>query len=225
MSGKYLAACLGAMATIPFLLGVGQTPGISGHYLETRSCDVYTGPCFANGEMGQTGKEAIMVWKVSDGHWQGTDLDGLSVIAVVHTEHTMGDLRYDPRYGKAVLLVDETATETQREALAAYAQHKAGNLIKSVVAIQSTPISAELGTCTGSGCATVTAGDLVEVRTRCMGVEDHVCGNERTFYPPLIEVDNAYPVYTEVAAYQGDGLDLTWADMELRGTFLATFAN
>ena len=29
---------------------------ISGEYLEIRSCSVYTGPCFANAEMGVTGK-------------------------------------------------------------------------------------------------------------------------------------------------------------------------
>src|SRR6185503_13113831 len=55
--------------------------GISGRYLEVRSCDVYTGPCFANAEMGLDGKEAILVWSVREGAWRGTDLKGLSVIA------------------------------------------------------------------------------------------------------------------------------------------------
>ena len=63
-------------------LAVSQ-PAITGDYLEVRSCDIFTGPCFANAEMGLTGKEAIMVWSVKEGSWQGTALDGLSVIAVV----------------------------------------------------------------------------------------------------------------------------------------------
>src|SRR5262245_16945928 len=61
-------------------------PAIAGSYLEVRSCDVYTGPCFANAEMGVTGKEGILVWSVNEGIWQGTSLNGLSVIAVVQTD-------------------------------------------------------------------------------------------------------------------------------------------
>ena len=60
-------------------LGVGtlaQGADISGEYLEARSCDIYTGPCFANGEIGITGKEAVMAWKVDEGSWAGQDLAG-----------------------------------------------------------------------------------------------------------------------------------------------------
>jgi len=86
-------------------LAVSQ-PAITGDYLEVRSCDIFTGPCFANAEMGLTGKEAIMVWSVKEGSWQGTALDGLSVIAVVRADGTLGDLRFQPRAGKAILIVD-----------------------------------------------------------------------------------------------------------------------
>ena len=34
--------------------------GIRGDYVEVRSADVYTGPCFANGEVGLVGDEAIL---------------------------------------------------------------------------------------------------------------------------------------------------------------------
>ena len=34
---------------------------ISGDYLEVRTCDVYTGPCFGNAEMSLAGKEAVML--------------------------------------------------------------------------------------------------------------------------------------------------------------------
>src|SRR5947209_9456114 len=90
-----------------------QTPAISGDYFEVRSCDVYTGPCFANAEMNVTGKEGIMVWSVREGNWQGTSLSGLSVIAVVCTDGTLGDVRYQPRAGRAVLIVDENANAAQ----------------------------------------------------------------------------------------------------------------
>ena len=197
---------------------------VTGSYLEVRSCDVYTGPCFANGEMGLAGKEGILVWTVREGSWQGTALDGLSVIAVVRADGTMGNLQYNPRAGKAVLIVDAKATAEQKEALAGFARSMAGNLIREVVSVRTSPITAEMGTCKKSGCAKVKAGDLVEVSTRCLGGTDHVCGNEETFYPPLTAVVDALPAYTEVAAFHGQDLGLTWQSTAQRSAFLAGFS-
>jgi hypothetical protein len=197
---------------------------IQGSYLEVRSCDVYTGPCFANAEMGLTGKEGILVWSIGQGSWQGTALDGLSVLAVVRTDNTLGDLRYQPRAGKAVLIVDEKASPAQRNALVSLAKSLAGNLIYSIVAVEALPITSELGTCSKSGCAKVKAGEVVEVATRCLGNKDHVCGNEETFYPPLTAVTGAMPAYTELAAYKGTGLGVTWESTCARSAFVAAFS-
>ncbi len=56
---------------------------IQGEYIEARSADVYTGPCFANGEVGLRGNQAILGWKVRQGSWNGIALEGLSVVGVV----------------------------------------------------------------------------------------------------------------------------------------------
>src|SRR6476646_6510637 len=132
MKGK-LALALLLSATGSVLAAKPLTSSISGDYLEVRSCDVYTGPCFANAEMGLTGKEGILVWSVREGNWKGTDLNGLSVIAVVRANDTLGDLRYQPRSGKAVLIVDAKADSAQREALKDFACSMAGRLIREVV--------------------------------------------------------------------------------------------
>ena len=76
-------------------------PTISGDYLEVRSCDVYTGSCFANSEMNLAGKEGMMFWSVREGTWNGTKLDGLAVMAVVKADGTLGNLKYQPRSGNA----------------------------------------------------------------------------------------------------------------------------
>src|SRR6187402_579550 len=132
---------LAVLMAVPTVLSAKPlAQGIAGDYLEVRSCDVYTGPCFANAEMGLTGKEGILVWSIQRGDWQGTALDGLSVIAVVRTDDTLGDMRYHPRQGKAVLIVDERATRQQAEALKNFAQAMAGNLVAEVVSIKSLPI-------------------------------------------------------------------------------------
>src|SRR5438874_5587965 len=211
------------LAAVMALAAKSSPTTISGDYLEVRSCDVYTGPCFANAEMGLTGKEGILVWSVREGTWNGIKLDGLSVIAVVRTDGTLGDVRYQPRTGRAVLIVDRMATATQREALADLARSMAGDLIKEVAEVRTAPMAVALGACAKKGCASVKAGNLVKITTRCLGGDDHLCGNEETFYPPLTDVSGAFPAYTELASFQGSGLNLTWEMVERRSAFIGSF--
>ncbi|MBI5757839.1 MAG: hypothetical protein HZA46_04910, partial [Planctomycetales bacterium] len=53
-----------ASAMVLCLTANGFAAQITGEYIEARTCDVYTGPCFANGEVGTTGNEAVLAWKV-----------------------------------------------------------------------------------------------------------------------------------------------------------------
>jgi hypothetical protein len=199
------------------------TPSLVGDYLEVRSCDVYTGPCFANGEMGLTGKEAMMLWSVRSGSWDGVALDGLKVIAVIRTDQTLGDVKLHPRSAKAVLVVDAEADSQQREALAAMVRSFAGHLIDEVAAVSTSEIDAQIGGCKESGCASVKAPGLLEISTRCFCAEDHVCGNESVFYPPLTEVQSPQAAFTELAKFEGPGLALTWENIGQRSAFLAEF--
>ena len=64
---------------------------IRGDYLETRSADVYTGQCFANGEVNLVGNEAILAWHVRTGSWDGIPLHGLTVASAVRATGTGGD--------------------------------------------------------------------------------------------------------------------------------------
>lgn len=216
-------ASLMALAASTAFAGNKPT-SISGDYLEVRSCDVYTGPCFANAEMGLTGREGMMVWSVQEGAWNGVDLKGLGVIAVVKTDGTLGHVKYQPRTGETVLIVDSKADARQRTALAEFARSMAGHLISEVVQVETAPIETKVGGCHEKGCASVKAGDLVQVATSCLGGKHDVCGNEETFYPPLTEVEQSYPVYTDLATFQGKGLDLTWQIAGTRSAFLAKFS-
>jgi hypothetical protein len=224
MKAKTSLAILTLAAAATVFAAKHSTPGISGEYLEVRSCDVYTGPCFANAEVGLTGREGILAWSIREGQWEGTRLDGLKAIAVLRTDATLGDQRYTPRTGRAVLILDETANARQRAALAGFVRAMAGTLICEVVDVKTAPIQARIGTCAKSGCASLTAGSLVKIMTRCFGEQDHICGNEETFYPPLTEVASAWPAFTELAAFKGSGLDLTWEATGQRSAFIGHFA-
>jgi hypothetical protein len=215
--------CLSGLALSAITL-IASGPTISGDYLEVRSCDVFTGSCFANAEMGLAGKEGMMFWSVREGSWKGTSVNGLGVMVVVRTDATLGDLKYEPRSGQAVVIVDEKANPAQKAALIDLARTKAGNLISKVVSVKTAPINAKLRACSKAGCASVVAGDLVEISTSCMDSKHDICGNEEAFYPPLSKVEGAFPVFTDVATFTAKDLGVTWQISGKRSAYLASFS-
>ena len=114
---------------------------IRGRYVEVRSADVWTGPCFANSQVDLQGNEAIMGWKVTHGTWKGVDLKGLSVVAVLKAKATLGDRYHDPYPAESVLIVDQSANEAQRAALESFAHAQAGRLLDHVVLVEAAPIT------------------------------------------------------------------------------------
>jgi hypothetical protein len=219
-----IAICLCGLATVTTF---GSTmSAITGDYVEIRSCDVYTGPCFANGEMGLAGEEAVLTWSVRQGAWSGVELDGLSVLAVVKARGTLGDVDRFPKPAKSILAIDSRASAEQQQALVQFAHHMGGGLLDDVVRVEVSPIQvvANPSSCPKNGCSLVVAEGLVEIQTRCLGGADHVCGNEDCFYPPLTRIADARPAFTEVGLFQGKGLGVTFDDAGRRSAYLGTFA-
>ncbi len=197
---------------------------IQGDYLETRSADVWTGPCFANSETGLVGREAIMAWRVKSGAWKGVSLDGLSVVGVVRASATLGDPFDEPYPAKAVVIVDEKATTTQRAALVAFARAMGGPLLDSVVRTEVAPIALSVRHEGEQAKGRLQAGTLVDVETRAVGDQDRHCGNEETYYPPLAPTSHAMPAVSIVDHYRGDALDVSWTTRDKRNAFVGHFA-
>src|SRR3954468_1321568 len=145
----------------------GQAQHISGDYVETRSADVWTGPCVANGEVNLAGDQAILAWRVNKGEWNGVALEGLSVVGVVKAGATLGDQYNNPYPAKAVLIVDEKASAEQRKALVGLAQAMAGELLQNVVRVEVAPITLQVSHDGGHyDKTTLRAGDLAGIETR-----------------------------------------------------------
>ena len=197
---------------------------ITGEYLEARTCDVYTGPCFANAEMALAGKEAVMAWKIEKGTWKDVTIDGLGVALVVKAEGTLGsDGVFPMKPGKtaAVIIVDEKASAEQREALVAFVKNSAKDLTKNVLNGVAAPFKLENDHLEGKG--VFSAGKLASIETRKMKKNDCVCTNELIYYQPLTKVENFSPAYTLRQSYQGEGLNSKWTNNNTRSAFLATF--
>lgn len=215
----------GALIALPSCARAAQPAGhVSGEYIESRTADVYTGPCFANSEVNLTGKEAVLAWHVDKGIWQNVPLDGLSVAAVVRASATLGDAFSNPLPAKAVLIVDEKATPTQREALANFAQAQAGKLLSNVVATEVQPIrfTVDAGQ---RGVASLEAGDLARITTRAIMDTDEICHNEDVYYEPLVShLTHAMPAVASRSSYSGNHLGSTWNESNRRSAFVGTFA-
>lgn len=196
---------------------------IRGDYIETRSADVYTGQCFANGEVNLVGKEAILAWHVQTGSWDGVALDGLTIAAAVRAQATLGDPYGNPYPAEAVLLVDDQATPQQSAALVSFAHQMGGELLKNVGQTLPAPMEMIVNH-ERHGVALLRAGQFATVQTRSLGDKDHVCGNEVTFYPPLTPVAHSMPAVAVTDAYRGPGLGESWDSHGRRSAFVGTFA-
>src|SRR5215467_6333236 len=211
-----------ALLVFTILLAVSAFAQIEGDYVETRSADVYTGQCFANGEVGLVGDEAILAWHIKEGNWDGVSLAGLSVVGAVKAQATLGDPYGKPYPAKSVLLVDRQATPQQRQALINFAQEMGGELLRHVVKVMDVPINMSILQ-DHHARASVHAGNFVTVETRPIGDNDHLCGNESTFYPPLTQTTHAMPAVALTDEYRGQGLNATWTLHDKRSAFVGTF--
>jgi hypothetical protein len=217
--------CLfGACAALFSASSVATAGQISGEYLEARSCDVFTGPCFANSQMGSGGREAVLAWKVDEGKWKGVPVSGLGVAVVLNSEGTLGyDGVFPMQAGeiKSVILIDERATARQEQALIDFVRHTANEVVGSVQTVKRVPISLTNDHLGGKG--VFQAGKVARIETRPMKKADCCCTNERKFYLPLAKVDNESPAYANTLSYTGDGLVNRWTLHNIRSAYLATF--
>jgi hypothetical protein len=217
-----MARWLACAAVALFVLAAPvSAAGISGQYVEARTCDVWTGPCFANAEMNLGGRNAVLAWKVDQGTLGSVCLDGLSVVAVITASDTLGLEQTGP--AKAVFIVDAKANAAQRDALIHLAQKQGGELVRNVVAVEAAPIDLIVPDCKEGGCALLKAG-AAKLETRCLDAHhDKVCGNESAFYPPLAKSVKVQPAMAVEHSFTGKGFNATWTDNQRRGAYVGSF--
>lgn len=215
---------------------VAHSAGIQGDYVEARTADVFTGPCFSNAEVFIYGSQAVMAWKVNQGSWKGTDISGLCVAAAVQGTTTFSEDQ--PGKATTVLIVDEKATAPQREALVQMAKQLGGSRLSRVTAIKTARMSLKLEQHAMSAAdasheahgmpqaprASFWAAGLAQIVTRPLDERDHFCGNEVVAYPPLSQSVTALPAYTLGHEFKGEGLDTRWNDPNCRSSFVGHFS-
>ncbi len=196
---------------------------VRGTYLEARTCQVYTGPCFANSEVGLTGKNAFMAWSIDTGEHAGVDLSGLKVTVVVRASDTLAFAGLDDaRKLKSIIYLDENASPQQREALTDFAKSHSGKAGRNVVRVLVAPIKMKLDTVYLTG--ELEVGKLVRFKARKARPEDCICSNESAYYPPLAELTGFVPGVTIDGEVTARPLGSRWSIPDSRTAYLGTFA-
>jgi hypothetical protein len=204
--------------------GLQNRTQLRGDYIEARTADVFTGPCFANSEADLVGNLAVIGWRVQKGEFQGVNLDGLSVVGVVRASNTLGHIHAPVYPVKSVVLIDQRANFEQRQALKAFAQRMGGDLLQDVVKTEFVPIELKFeNNNLHSAKAKLNAGALAQIETRAINEGDHLCSNEITWYSPLTKLDHAMPAFALSHSFKGDGLNTKWSNPDKRSAFVGSF--
>lgn len=234
MTRTFAALCGLLTLAAPALAGA---PRIQGDYLEARTADIYTGPCFSNAEIFIRGNQALLAWKIREGKWDGVDVSGLCVAAAVQADSTFSVDR--PDQARAVLIVDRRANPAQRKALVALARELGGARLEHVVAVRTSTMSLTVEAHDPAASASAEhahdgmpttpmalfwAPGLAEIRTRSLDGGDHFCGNETVAYEPLSKGVDARPAFTLGHSFRGEGLNARWSDPNCRSSFVGRFA-
>src|SRR3982750_3634230 len=90
---KVLFVMMAAVVAVSAFVFSSRAENVSlrGDYVEVRTASVFAGACHYNGEVTTAGREAMMAWNVTSGKWQGVDLTGVKVVAIVSSEENLGD--------------------------------------------------------------------------------------------------------------------------------------
>ena len=211
-----------ALAFVFILAGTASAAEPTGVYLEARTCQVYTGPCFANGEVGLAGKEAVMAWNISEGEFDGVDLAGCSAVLIASAGDTIGFQGFDEqRSVRSMLLVSEDASDEQEAALIGFIRHVSGRAAESIESIERREIALSLNVSQLS--ASLDAGKSIKLRTRKARPEDCICSNESAYYPPLAKLANFAPGVTLEGDVSGRALGTKWSIPDSRSSYMGTF--
>ena len=198
-------------------------PRVVGDYIEARTCDVWTGPCFSNSEINLDGKLAVLGWSIRQGSWEGVSLAGLKVAASLHAEGTLGT----KAEGKvrAVVYVDEKADARQRKALVSLAKKLAPKYLENVVKVKSATVRYVRGLDRSSLEVRSGKGAELKVATKPLNAHcDTICGNEEKAYPSLSKYTRTQCAKTVTHFYRGSELGRHWSDPGARSAMTGHFS-
>lgn len=211
--------CRGWIAALLLTVGVSAyaSPTLSGEYIEARTLNVYTGACHANGESVTAGREAMMIWSVREGSYNGVPLAGVRAMAVVSGEK---NLAWNPVNRRAVLYVDEKATLAQREAMVAALKQRYASQIGQVIGVKTAPFEYSR-----NGLEfTVRVPNVAYLKTTRYSCE-HCVMPHLVWYEPFIPLKSSLVAKASLSEFKGASeLGVHWRRTDENSSYVGEFS-
>jgi len=193
-----------------------ENVSLRGDYVEVRTASVFAGACHYNGEVVTTGRDAMMAWNVTFGKWQGVDLTGVRVMAVVSADANLGESN---AARQSEIIIDSQASRTQALAIVNALKENYAASLGKVVAVHSAPITFERS---GRTYAVVTSDAAINVEAM---PNDLCCRMPNlVWYTPLVGLENRKVGYTSKALYSGRVVGEPWSRSGENSAFYGTFS-
>ena len=210
-----VAAMVVALSALVFS-SQAENVSLRGDYVEVRTASVFAGACHYNGEVVTTGRDAMMAWNVTSGKWQGVDLTGVRVLAIISADANLSD---GNAARQSEIIVDAGASRTQALAMVNALKEKYAASLGNVVEVRSAPISFERN---GRIYAVVTNEAAINVE----GMPNDLCCKmpNLVWYSPLVGLENRKVGYTSKALYSGKVVGEPWSRSGENSAFYGTFS-
>jgi len=210
-----LAAMFVAITALVFS-SRAESVSLRGDYVEVRTASVFAGACHYNGEVVTTGRDALMAWNVTSGKWQGVDLTGVRVVAIVSADANLGEAN---AARQSEIIIDSSASRTQALAMTNALQEKYAASLGKIVEVRTAPIAFERS---GRTYAVVTNEAAINVEAM---PNDLCCKMPNlVWYTPLVGLENRKVGYTSKALYSGKVVGEPWSRSGENSAFYGTFS-
>ena len=210
-----IAAMVVAVSALVFS-SQAENVSLRGDYVEVRTASVFAGACHYNGEVVTTGRDAMMAWNVTSGQWQGVDLSGVRVLAIVSADANLGEQN---AARQSEIIIDSKASRAQALAMMNALKEKFAASLGKIVEVRSAPISFERN---GRTYAVVTNEAAINVEAM---PNDLCCKMPNlVWYTPLVGLENRKVGYTEKALYSGKTVGEPWSRSGENSAFYGTFS-
>ncbi|HEY0763496.1 MAG TPA: DUF1326 domain-containing protein [Pyrinomonadaceae bacterium] len=210
-----LAAMFVAVTALVFS-SRAESVSLRGDYVEVRTASVFAGACHYNGEVVTTGRDALMAWNVTSGKWQGVDLTGVRVVAIVSADANLGEAN---AARQSEIIIDSSASRTQALAMTNALQEKYAASLGKIVEVRTAPIAFERN---GRTYTVVTNEAAINVEAM---PNDLCCKMPNlVWYTPLVGLENRKVGYTSKAVYSGKVVGEPWSRSGENSAFYGSFS-
>ena len=215
---KGLIAALTMIITAGALVFSSQAENVSmrGDYVEVRTASVFAGACHYNGEVVTTGRDAMMAWNVTNGQWQGVDLNGVRAIAIVSADVNLAE---DNAARTSEIIIDSQASRAQSVAMLNALKEKYAAALGTIAEVRSAPIRFERS---GRAYNVVTNEAAISVEAM---PNDLCCKMPNlVWYTPFVGLENRKVGYTSKALYNGKVVGEPWSRSGENSAFYGSFS-